>query len=169
MTTRGHGAPVAAVLLLPAPSSGPFGALWQQLLRGIIPSWRAARAERRAGGGAVAVRSILASCPPPRNPQRDAALRSAAGQGLGPPPSGNISSSSSIGESMPEGCRAAAVSESLQQWGAAPAPQGGSRSPQPSEPWNPIQRVGSSAGFAVLHPMQHSAGTSRTPHGRDCC
>lgn len=68
------------------PSQGPseHRAPWQQLLRGIIPSWRAARAERSAGGGAAVVRSIFASCPPPKNPRRDAALGSAAGHGLGP-------------------------------------------------------------------------------------
>lgn len=69
---------------LPAQGPSEHRAPWQQLLRGIIPSWRAARAERSAGGGAAVVRSIFASCPPPKNPRRDAALGSAAGHGLGP-------------------------------------------------------------------------------------
>lgn len=162
---------MAAVPLLPAPISGPFGAPCAvaaaaqgnnpilEGCQGRTQRWRWGR------GGAQHLCLLPSSKEPPEGCCPRVSCRARAGTS---PSSGSISSSSSssFGESMPGGCRAAAVRGSLQQQGAAPAPQGGNRPPQPSEPRNPTQRVGSSAGFAVLHPMQHPAGTSPTPQGR---
>lgn len=131
---------MAAVPLLPAPISGPFGAPCAvaaaaqgnnpilEGCQGRTQRWRWGR------GGAQHLCLLPSSKEPPEGCCPRVSCRARAGTS---PSSGSISSSSSsssFGESMPGGCRAAAVRGSLQQRGAAPAPQGGNRPPQPSEP-----------------------------------